>query len=377
MAENDGQERTEEATGRRRQQAREKGQVPRSRELASVAVLVVGAIALMVFGDWVVDHLMEIMQRFFTLERREVFDIHILTRLASDALLHLMLPVIWVLGVLFLAGFLGASGLGGITFSWEAARPKLSKMSPLQGFKRMFGAQSLIELIKSILKVLLVGGAAFYLLWDSVDDFYQLNHEPFPANFAHALDILINFILLICCSLLIVVFIDVPFQIWQHNDQLKMTKQEIKDEFKDTEGKPEVKGRIRMMQRELAQRRMMAEIPNADVIITNPEHFSVALRYDSKMDRAPIVVAKGSDFTALKIREIAASYDITIVPAPPLARAIYYSTELEQQIPDGLFIAVAQLLAYVFQLKQYKQGRGKKPKALIDEQLPIPPEFRH
>ena len=210
-----------------------------------------------------------------------------------------------------------------------------------------------------------------------MDDFYQLNHEPFPANFAHALDILINFILLICCSLLIVVFIDVPFQIWQHNDQLKMTKQEIKDEFKDTEGKPEVKGRIRMMQRELAQRRMMAEIPNADVIITNPEHFSVALRYDSKMDRAPIVVAKGSDFTALKIREIAASYDITIVPAPPLARAIYYSTELEQQIPDGLFIAVAQLLAYVFQLKQYKQGRGKKPKALVNDQLPIPPEFRH
>ncbi len=376
MAESDGQERTEEATPRRRQQAREKGQVPRSKELASVAVLVLGALALMWFGDLIGDALLEMMRHFFTLTRDEIFNVDQLNRKSSGGILHLVWPVSIVLLILFIAGFFGASGLGGVSFSWEAARPKLSKMSPLQGLKRMFGFQSWIELIKSILKVLLVGGVAMYLMWKSIPDFYQLSTEAFPVNFYHALDILMNFILLICCSLLVVVAIDVPFQIWQHNDQLKMTKQEIKDEYKDTEGKPEVKGRIRMMQRELAQRRMMAEIPTADVIITNPEHYSVALRYDSKIDRAPVVVAKGSDFIALKIREIAASYDITIVPSPPLARAVYFNTELEQQIPDGLFVAVAQLLAYVFQLKQYQKGRGRKPKPLSENQLPIPSEYR-
>ncbi|WP_028024788.1 flagellar biosynthesis protein FlhB [Enterovibrio calviensis] len=376
MAENDGQERTEDATPRRRQQAREKGQVPRSRELASVAVLVIGAIALMWFGGSVGEALMEIMRKFFSLTREEIFDVTTLGLIAYGAMFHIAWPLATVLLMLFVAGLLGASALGGVSFSWEAARPKLSKMSPLQGIKRMFGMQSMVELIKSILKVALVAGVAFYLMLVSIDDFYQLNIETFPTNLYHALDILMNFVLLICCSLLVVVAIDVPFQIWQHNDQLKMTKQEIKDEYKDTEGKPEVKGRIRMLQREMAQRRMMAEVPTADVVITNPEHYSVALRYDSKIDRAPVVVAKGSDFMALKIREIAAQHDISIVPAPPLARAVYYSTELEQQIPDGLFAAVAQLLAYVFQLKQYQKGRGRKPTSLAEQQLPIPTELR-
>ncbi|WP_407331062.1 flagellar biosynthesis protein FlhB [Enterovibrio sp. 27052020O] len=376
MAENEGQERTEDATPRRREQAREKGQVPRSRELASVAVLVIGAIALMWFGESVGEALMETMRKLFTLSREEIFDVTTLGLITYGAIFHIAWPLTTVLLMLFVAGLFGASALGGVSFSWEAARPKLSKMSPLQGIKRMFGMQSMVELLKSILKVALVAGVAFYLMWSSIGDFYQLNVEMFPTNLYHALDILLNFVLLICCSLLVVVAIDVPFQIWQHNDQLKMTKQEIKDEYKDTEGKPEVKGRIRMLQREMAQRRMMAEVPSADVVITNPEHYSVALRYDSKIDRAPIVVAKGSDFMAIKIREIAAEHDISIVPAPPLARAVYYSTELEQQIPDGLFAAVAQLLAYVFQLKQYQKGRGRKPTSLANQQLPIPTELR-
>jgi len=172
-----------------------------------------------------------------------------------------------------------------------------------------------------------------------------------------------------------VVAIDIPFQIWQHANQLKMTKQEVKDEYKETEGKPEVKGRIRMLQREAAQRRMMSEVPQADVIVTNPEHFSVALRYKQDTDRAPIVVAKGTDHMALKIREIAREHDIYVVPAPPLARALYHSTELEQEIPDGLFTAVAQILAYVFQLKQFRKRGGQRPNLKASE-LPIPPEYR-
>ncbi|OOE70006.1 flagellar biosynthesis protein FlhB [Salinivibrio sp. IB282] len=377
MAESEGQERTEDATPRRQEQAREKGQVPRSRELASVSVLVVGAISLMWFGQALGEALMALMTRLFSLSRAEIFDSSELMRVVVGELLHLILPLGLILIVLFISGLVGAAGLGGVSFSWEAARPKLSKMSPLSGFKRMFGTQGLVELLKSILKVLLVAGVAAYLVYINLEDFFELTIDTFPSNLYHALDILLNFVLLVCCSLLVVVVIDVPFQIWQHNEQLKMTKQEVKDENKETEGSPEVKGRMRMLQREMAQRRMMADVPQADVVVTNPEHYSVALRYNSDMDSAPVVIAKGSDFTALKIREIAAEYDIAIVPAPPLARALYFSTELEQQIPDGLFTAVAQVLAYVFQLKQYQKGRGRRPTRPDDAYLPIPTDLQH
>ncbi|QUJ66687.1 flagellar biosynthesis protein FlhB [Photobacterium sp. GJ3] len=376
MAESDGQERTEQATPRRLQQAREKGQVPRSRELASVAVLVAGAVSLMWFGEMLAIAMSEVMRKLFSLSREEVLDFNKLLSLTGDAILHILWPLMLVLVFLFVAALIGASALGGISISTEAARPKFSRMNPLSGLKRMVGKQSAVELVKSILKVALVAGVAYFLMYSSLEDFFQLSIETYPGNYFHALDILLRFVLLICCSLLVVVAIDVPFQIWQHNEQLKMTKQEVKDEYKDVEGKPEVKGRIRMLQREMAQRRMMAEVPKADVVITNPEHFSVALRYDPKLDRAPVVVAKGTDHMAMKIREIANEYKIDIVPAPPLARSIYHSTELEQQIPDGLFAAVAQVLAYVFQLKQYRRGHGKRPK-LSPVAMDIPPELRH
>ncbi|EGR1510739.1 flagellar biosynthesis protein FlhB [Vibrio vulnificus] len=376
MAESDGQERTEEATPRRLQQAREKGQVARSKELASVSVLVIGAVSLMWFGESLARALFKAMGRLFSLSREEIFDPSKLFDIASGALSALLLPLLLILFALFVAAAIGSAGVGGISFSVEAATPKLSKMNPLSGIKRMFGLQSWVELIKSILKVALVTGVAIYLIQASQEDLIQLSLDVFPQNIFHALDILLNFVLLISCSLLIVVAIDIPFQIWQHADQLKMTKQEVKDEYKDTEGKPEVKGRIRMLQREAAQRRMMADVPTADVIVTNPEHFSVALRYKQNSDRAPVVVAKGTDHMAMKIREVAREHDISIVPAPPLARALYYSTELEQQIPDGLFTAVAQILAYVFQLKQYRKRGGHRPK-LKDYDLPIPPDLRH
>jgi flagellar biosynthetic protein FlhB len=375
MAESDGQERTEEATPRRLQQAREKGQVARSKELASALVLIVGAVSLIWFGEALARSLFSIMRRLFDLTRDEIFDTAKLFDIALGAMRDMLFPLFLILITLFIAALIGAAGVGGISFSAEAAMPKLSKMNPLSGIKRMIGMQSWVELIKSILKVVLVTGIAIYLIHASQADLIQLSMEVYPQNIFHALDILLNFILLISCSLLIVVAIDIPFQIWQHSEQLKMTKQEVKDEYKETEGKPEVKGRIRMLQREAAQRRMMADVPQADVIITNPEHFSVALRYKQKTDRAPIVIAKGTDHMALKIREVAREHDITIVPAPPLARALYHSTELEQEIPDGLFTAVAQVLAFVFQLKQYRKRGGQRPK-LKDYDLPIPPEHR-
>ncbi|MDN2480627.1 flagellar biosynthesis protein FlhB [Vibrio agarivorans] len=376
MAESDGQERTEEATPRRKQQAQEKGQVARSKELASVSVLIIGSVSLMWFGGMLATALYQMMSRIFTLSREEIFDVGKLGDIAFGALGSLIFPLLLILIVLFFAALAGAAGLGGIRFSAEAARPKLSKLNPLSGLKRMVGKQSAVELIKSILKVGLVAGVAFFLIDSSRADLLQLSTDVYPQNIFHSLDILLNFVLLISCSLLVVVAIDIPFQVWQHNEQLKMTKQEIKDEFKDTEGKPEVKGRIRMLQREAAQRRMMADVPQADVIVTNPEHFSVALRYKQSTDKAPVVVAKGVDHMALKIREVAREHDIYVIPAPPLARALYHTTELEQEIPDGLFTAVAQVLAYVFQLKQYRKKGGQRP-VLKNENMPIPPDLRH
>ncbi len=361
MAESDGQERTEDPTARRLQQAREKGQIARSKELATVTLLVAGASIMMLMGDTLGLALMTFMGRMFSLTREEIFDFNVLMTVLTESIWHILWPLLIVLCSLFVAALIGAAGIGGVNWSMEAAMPKWSKLNPLSGLKRMIGMQSLMELIKSILKVLLVAGVAVWLMRSSLQDLFEINRELFPNNLFHALSVLLRFVLLISCSLLVVVAIDIPYQIWQHTEQLKMTKQEVKDEFKDTEGKPEVKGRIRMLQREAAQRRMMAEVPQADVIITNPEHFSVALRYDQSLDSAPIVVAKGIDHLAMKIREIANENDIDIVPAPPLARALYHTTELEQQIPDGLFTAVAQVLAYVFQLKQYRKGRGKRP----------------
>ncbi|NOJ24349.1 flagellar biosynthesis protein FlhB [Vibrio coralliilyticus] len=375
MAESDGQERTEDATPRRLQQAREKGQVARSKELASVSVLVIGAIALMWFGESLARALYTLMGRLFDLSRDEIFDLPKLFDIALGSMGNLLGPLLLILVVLFIAALIGAAGIGGISFSVEAAMPKWSKMNPLSGLKRMVGLQSWVELLKSILKVTLVSGVAFYLIDAAQEDLFQLSMDVYPQNIFHALEILLNFVLLISCSLLIVVAIDIPFQIWQHANQLKMTKQEVKDEYKETEGKPEVKGRIRMLQREAAQRRMMSEVPQADVIVTNPEHFSVALRYKQDTDKAPIVVAKGTDHMALKIREIAREHDIYVIPAPPLARALYHSTELEQEIPDGLFTAVAQVLAYVFQLKQYRKRGGQRPHFKASD-LPIPPDLR-
>jgi flagellar biosynthesis protein FlhB len=376
VAESDGQERTEDATSRRLDQAREKGQVARSKELASVSVLVIGSISLMWFGDALARALYGVMERLFHLSREEIFDTSRLFDIVLGSLGTLLFPLFLILITLFIAALLGAAGVGGISFSLEAALPKLSKMNPLSGLKRMVGMQSWIELVKSILKVTLVAGMAVYLIQSSKQDLIQLSLDAYPQNIFHALSVLLNFVFLISCSLLVVVAIDIPFQIWQHANQLKMTKQEVKDEYKETEGKPEVKGRIRMLQREAAQRRMMSDVPQADVIITNPEHFSVALRYQQGKDKAPMVVAKGVDHIAMKIREVAREHNIMIVPAPALARALYHTTELEQEIPDSLFIAVAQVLAYVFQLKQYRRRGGQRP-VLNKDAMTIPPDMKY
>ncbi|GAA5213945.1 flagellar biosynthesis protein FlhB [Corallincola platygyrae] len=376
MAEDSDQERTEDPTPRRLQQAREKGQVARSKELNTAAVLLASAFGMLIFGQSLAETLAKVMKRMFTLNYDEAHDVNQMMSAWPDVLVQLIFPMGGFIALLFVATFAGTILMGGLTFSAEAMAPKLNKMSPFKGFKRMFGVQALVELLKALAKFVFIALFAYLLLSFKFEEILHISIEDFPGNIAHAVQMLLLMFIILCLSLLFIVAIDVPFQIWNHTKQLRMTKQEVRDEMKDVEGKPEVKGRIRQMQREMAQRRMMAEVPKADVVVTNPTHYSVAIKYDVDGPSAPRVIAKGNDEVAMKIREIAREKEVPIMVAPPLARAIYYTTKLDKEIPEGLFLAVAQVLAYVYQMEQFKKGTGKRPTPLPNE-LPIPDELKH
>jgi flagellar biosynthetic protein FlhB len=254
-------------------------------------------------------------------------------------------------------------------------QPKFSKLNPIKGIKKMFSMHGLMELIKSLGKFLLVGSATVAVLYNWSEDLLHLADLDAKAAIQEGLNIVGWSALILASTLIVMALIDVPFQLWQHNRELKMTQQEVRDELKQTEGRPEVKSRIRRVQFEMAQRRMMQEIPNADVIVTNPTHYAVALRYNPEKTGAPVVVAKGKDLVAANIRELGAANKVPLVEAPALARAIYFNTELQQQIPAALFLAVAQLLAYVFQLRAYQVEGGDIPTP--PQEYPVPEEYRH
>jgi flagellar biosynthetic protein FlhB len=248
-------------------------------------------------------------------------------------------------------------------------------MNPGAGLKRMFSSKAVVELLKALAKFFIILFVALAVLSSDIDDLLRIAHEPLDMAIIHSLQVVGWSTLWMACGLIIIAAVDVPVQLWESAKKLKMTKQEIRDEHKDQEGRPEVKQRIRQLQREMSQRRMMAAIPDADVVITNPTHYAVALKYDPDKGGAPMLVAKGSDFLALKMREIAVANNVLLLESPALARSIYYSTELEQEIPGGLYLAVAQVLAYVYQIRQHRAGKGKRPDPLKDD-LPIPPDLR-
>lgn len=377
MAENEnGTDRSEEATPERVRKSKEKGQVARSKELATASVLISAAVALLVFGDRLAYELSVMMKRAFTFERAALFDPEQMWLHLSVSFTGLAMPMFTILLMLFVISILGSSLLGGMLFSTKAMMPKWSRMSPAAGLKRMLGMQAWVELLKSILKVLVVVCTAWWILGATFEHILHLSVMSLPGSVFEALDMLAWMFIFLCCSLLIIVAVDVPYQIYKHSEELKMTKQEVKDEFRNSEGKPEVKQRIRQLQYEASQRKMMRDVPDADVIVTNPTHYSVALKYDQKGDRAPYVVAKGVDFMALKIREVAREYEVPIMQSPPLCRAIYHTTEINGEVPEELFVAVAQILAYIYQLEQFRKGRSGRPKALPDE-LQIPEAFRY
>lgn len=375
MAEDSGQEKTEEPTGKKIEDAKKKGQVARSKELGTMFVLIFSAVSLLLYGPEIGKGLYNVMGRLLSLNRNETYDTTKMFSVWSIVADALVFPMAMFVLIIVIAGFVGNTLLGGFNFSWQAAAPKASKMSPMKGFKRMFGAQAAVELFKSILKFVVVAGFAVFLINTFFDEILHLSIESAPGNIIHALEILAWMFLGLTCTLVIIAAVDAPYQSHKHHKQLKMTLQEVKDEFKNSEGDPQIKARIRRTQREMSQRRMMQEVPDADVVVTNPTHYSVALKYDTERAGAPIVIAKGVDELAMQIRKVAKGNEVPIVESPMLTRALYHTSEVGDQIPDQLFTAVAQVLAYVFQLKRFRKGRGKRPVPL-SKQLPIPNDFK-
>lgn len=374
MAEDNGQEKTEEPTAKRLDDARKKGQIARSRELNTFVMLMTSSALLLTLGKYIGQGLIDMMRQQFQLSREVIFA-------ADSTILHLQSTLID--GVLLIAPFmlilvvaalLGPLALGGWAFSWDALTPKLDKLDPIKGIPRLFAVRGLIELIKALLKFLLIFFVSVVLYRAFLNQFVGLGAEPLTQAIIHSLDMIGFCFLILSASLILVVMFDVPFQLWDHSKKLKMTLQEVKDEMKETEGSPEIKGRQRRVQMEMSQRRMMEEVPKADVIVTNPTHFAVALKYDQEAGSAPRVVAKGVDLIAAEIRNLALGAKVPLVAAPPLARSLYYSTDLKQEIPQGLFLAVAQVLAYVYQLKTSKSFGWDEPLPPVD--FPIPEEYR-
>ena len=375
MAENEnGTEKSEEATPDKIRKSKDKGQVARSKELATASVLIAAALAVFSFGARLGSELSIMMKRAFTFERADIFSPEQMWLSLTDGFDGLGIPMFMILFMLFIISILGSSLLGGMIFSTKTMMPKLSRISPKAGIKRMFGLQAWVELIKSILKVAVVIICAWAILGISFGKILQLSVTPLPGSIFEALDMLRWMFLLLCSSLLIIVAIDVPYQIYKHSNELKMTKQEVKDEYRNSEGKPEVKQRIRQLQYEMSQRTMMGDVADADVIVTNPTHYSVALKYEKGGNRPPYIVAKGVDFMALKIREVAREYEVPVMASAQLCRAIYHTTDIGEDVPEELFAAIAQILAYIYQLEQFRKGKSGRPKALPKE-ITVPEDF--
>ena len=376
MAESEsGADKTEDPTEKRKKDSREKGEIARSKELNTLAIMLAGSAGLLIFGGALAQDMMELMRYNFSLSR----DVLLNPDSMGAFLLHsgkiALIALQPVLLTLLIAALVGPISLGGWLFAAGSLAPKFSRMNPAAGIKRMFSAKALVELLKALAKFFIILIVALLVLKSDIDDLLRIAHEPLELAVIHSLQVVAWSALWMACGLILIAAVDVPVQLWESHQKLLMTKQEVRDEHKDQEGRPEVKQRIRQLQRDMSQRRMMAAIPDADVVITNPTHYAVALKYDPDKGGAPMLVAKGSDFLALKMREIAVANNVLLLESPALARSIYYSTELDQEIPGGLYLAVAQVLAYVYQIRQYKAGRGKRPDPLKDD-LPIPPDLR-
>jgi flagellar biosynthesis protein FlhB len=361
MADTENEDRTERASERRLQDAREKGDVPRSRDLSGAVVVLAGAAVLLANGSQIFAHMRNIYGFGMRYSREALFS----DRLPSRVLYEVLHEVLAILTPVFAATLMAAIGstvaIGGLNFSSEALIPKFERLDPIAGFGRLFSLNGVIELVKSLLKVIFIGLALVLLVRSDIPDVMATGRESIGAGIGQALTLVAHAAILFAVLLALIGGADAVWQRIDYGRRNRMTKQEVKDEHKDTEGNPQLKGRLRQMAMQIARRRMIQEVPKADVIVVNPTHFAVALRYDDARMRAPRVVAKGVDVIAQQIRLVASAHNVPLVEAPPLARALYATTELGQEIPAALYVAVAQILAYVYQLKQATQHGGPAP----------------
>ncbi|WP_168013475.1 flagellar biosynthesis protein FlhB [Halomonas salinarum] len=366
-------EKTEEATPRREQKARDDGQVARSRELATFMLLLAGVIGLWSMGNTLYDQLGTMMEQSFLFERRQAFEVMPMLTHAwtlGESAFYALLPLFLMLVVVALVS---PALLGGWMISAKSLQPQLSKMNPVKGLKRIFSTQALAELAKAIAKSVLVGGVGAWFLVTHVGEFMALMDQPIKQALAKAMSLAATASGLMVLTLIVAVLIDVPFQLWSHAKKLRMSKDEVKREHKESEGDPQVKGRIRQQQQAMARNRMMSKVPEADVIVTNPTHYAVALRYDQSKMAAPRVVAKGADEVAKRIREVAEEHKIPLLEAPPLARALHGHVDLDAEVPMALYTAVAEVLAWAMRLKSVREEGGEMPDTPRD--LPVPSEL--
>ena len=364
-------DKTEEPTSRRLEKAREDGQVARSTELSAAAVTISAVSLLFITGGYVVTKLAEKFAAGFNFDRKLVFSSNLLPAIFGHQMLEAYILIVPVLGLTLVVAIAASGATGGYLFSLKAVMPKASKLNPAAGLKRMFGVKARVELGKALLKFFLVTGVLVYVLNDNIDTLNLIGKMALEPALATAGKLLAKAALLITLSLVIIAMIDVPFQRWQFMKQMRMSKQEIKDEMKNSEGNPEIKAQIRRRQREISNARMIDSVKDADVVITNPEHFAVALAYDPNGDTAPILLAKGADEMAARIRAEAQKHGIEIFQAAPLARALYFTTEVDHPVPEDLYYAVAQVIAYVFNLASVRPGAApvQRPKPTVPESM--------
>jgi flagellar biosynthesis protein FlhB len=370
MAEESDLEKTEPGSPRRLEKAREEGEIAQSRELTTFLLLATGIGGLWMMAAPMSEHMGRALQRGLRFERASAFDASRMLTLAGEIVLEGLQALLPLLGLMALAALLGPLMLGGWVFATRLLAPKFSKLNPMQGLGRMFSTQALAELVKAIAKSLLIGGVAYLVISANMGAIMALMTEPVHAALPHMIRLVANCCLMIVGSLLLIAAIDVPYQLWSYHRKLRMSREDLRQEHKESEGDPHIKGKIRRLQQQMARRRMMAEVPKADIIVTNPTHFAVALQYREKEMRAPRVIAKGTDLLAQRIRAIGEEHKVPILEAPPLTRALYKHTHLGAEIPAALYTAVAEVLAWVYQLKHWHSEGGIVPEAPRD--LPVP-----
>jgi flagellar biosynthetic protein FlhB len=373
MAEESAQERTEKPSAKRLREAKERGQVPRSRELNTTLILIAGSLFLYLYAPFLGANLLELMGQGLTTGASDLDHPSVLGKQLGASLwraFNLLLPLFGVLGFVAIAA---PSLLGGWLLSGKKLAPKWSNVNPLKGLQRIFSPNGLMEVAKAIVKLLVVGGVGIAFLRHRMDEIIAPAAASISSDLFRALRLYGSFFAVLAASTMLIAVVDVPFQIWSHMRKLRMTRQELKEEMKETEGRPEVKSRIRNFQRQMAQQRMMEAVPHADVVVTNPTHFAVVLKYEPERADAPRVVARGADLVAWRIRTVAEANAVPVFEEPLLARALYNSCKIGQEIPALLYLSVAQVLAYIYQLRNAREIGNEPPRPPTD--IPVPEEL--